>query len=70
MELAEGIQAFAKSQAEIQDTLAAKFKKLWEAPLPSPEGQLVNSNNADDSSDEDDAEIAPGDNALQNEDDD
>ncbi|PPQ76891.1 hypothetical protein CVT26_000661 [Gymnopilus dilepis] len=67
-ELAEGIQAYAKCQADIQDTLATHFKKLWEAPLPTHEGQSVQSTSADDSSDEDDTDVPPGDNIDEHED--
>ncbi|KAF9564716.1 hypothetical protein CPC08DRAFT_720776 [Agrocybe pediades] len=32
-DLAEGIRGYAISQAEVQESLAKHFRKLWEAPL-------------------------------------
>ena len=43
------------SQADVQDTLAAHFKKTWEDPL----SQRTNANDEDEDSDDSDSEPEP-----------
>ncbi|KAF8954794.1 hypothetical protein BDZ97DRAFT_1927721 [Flammula alnicola] len=54
-DLAEGLAAYARSQARLQDSLAAHFRELWKAPLQDNTlADNVNSQDADVNADDDD----------------
>ncbi|PPR02783.1 hypothetical protein CVT26_009394 [Gymnopilus dilepis] len=53
-DLAEGVQAFALTQVDVQLALASHFKDLWDAPLQNSEVVDESSLSVDDSSDEED----------------
>ncbi|PPQ93361.1 hypothetical protein CVT25_014590 [Psilocybe cyanescens] len=48
-DLQEGLSAYSLSQADVQDSLAAHFRKLWQAPL-----QATNTNGCEDDNDDND----------------
>ncbi|PPR02839.1 hypothetical protein CVT26_009581 [Gymnopilus dilepis] len=54
--LAEGIQAFALAQADVQDLLADHFRKLWDTPLQSLDGTIPSSEETGQENDDGDGE--------------